>query len=266
LEKALSEMGFSCKSNGVQINPGANMAFPITAMEKSTLDLQWQSVEEEELEFSLSFQPAEGGEEIMLKPSETVEKYSGTVDIEGPGSCILQWRNINGGFFGGSVRTVSYNATMQTKREIEEEKKAEAEAEAAQLRKELEEERQVRREERQKKLIKLRSEVEQAQRGLQETSKSIAAKDAEIARLKEELAAVEQARHAEVAMATALEQGISNAMDAIEDLEAESEDEGEESEDGGEEDVEEESEAAEQEDEAETEEEKKQEGSKDVST
>jgi len=224
-------MGFSCKSNGFPINPGEKLTFPIAAEELSVLDLQWSSTDAQELDFSLSFTPAEGGDEnVLVMERQTMRQDK--LDIQGPGNCILEWKNCPIGWFGGSVCTVTYTATLQSKREIEEEQQRVAEVEEEQRRKEAEllaaelraqemERLRVRREEREDKIERYRAEAAESQICLAETRKSLARGAAEIARLQEMLAAAEEEHSAEVAMASALETDISTALEAINVLMAE---------------------------------------------
>jgi hypothetical protein len=164
-------MGFSYKSNGLAISPGEKLQFPIAAQELSVLNLQWSSENEQELDFKLSFTPEAGGEESVLLPSERLHKTDSKLDIEGPGTCFLQWTNNSvGGWFGPAACTVAYTATLQSKREIEEEetkrlegeeeeRRKEAERLAAEQRAQEEERARVRRQEREEKLTKLRAEA-----------------------------------------------------------------------------------------------------------
>lgn len=222
-------MGFSCKSNGLPINPGHEFTFPITAKESSVLHIQWSSSDKQDLGFSVRFMPVDGSEESILVASEKVASEETQLDIEGPGNCLLQWKNCYGGWFGGSVCTVTYSATLQSKREIEEEQQLLAEAEdeihrkeveqlAAELWEKEEELRRLRQAERDDKMKTLRDLEQESQVCLVETRRSLARQDAEISTLQAKLAAAEEARSAEVAMASALEQEVDAAREAIEAL------------------------------------------------
>jgi len=154
------------------------------------------------------------------------------VDIEWPGSCLLVWKNCstNGYFFAGVAPRVDISTMLLGKRSAEEELQAELEGnrQAAELlRRELEAEKQEqahkRQEEREEKLTGLRAEVDESQVFLDATREGLSRHDAEIARLQEELEAVEQARSAEVAMASVTEQQLNAALDQIAALIAEQE-------------------------------------------
>jgi hypothetical protein len=197
-------MGFSYKTNGVHINPGEQLSFPITAEESSVLDLQWNSIDDQELEFSLIFTPAEGGEESLLLPSQMLRTCQQKLDIKGPGSCVLQWRNCSG-WFGGSVCKIAYTATLQSKSEIREKR------------------RQLRQNARQNEITSLRVQIERTRGRLEETRMRVLQKDAVVGHILEAIASAEKARCSDVARASAIEQDMKAAIDALSDLTAEQE-------------------------------------------
>jgi len=220
LQSVLARMGFSYKSNGLLISPGEPLSLPIASEEAAVLDLQWNSTDDNELEFSLTFMPADGGEESKLMQSEKHSKLDSKFDISGPGSCVLRWTNTSSGWFG-SVCTVAYTATLKTTREALEEQKKVLEAEIERARVETERLATERREKRDEQILKLRTESEASQVCLAETRKGMESNDVEISRLKEALTVAEEAKASELAMVGVLEKELSASREAIEALSGE---------------------------------------------
>jgi len=201
-------MGFSYKSNGLLISPGEPLSLPIASEEAAVLDLQWNSTDDNELEFSLTFMPSDGGEKSMLMQSEQHSKLEGKFDISGPGSCVLQWTNISSGWFG-SACTVAYTAKLQSTMEAIEQARVETERLAAD-----------RREKRDDQIRRFAQNHGAAEIRLDETRRSVQRNDVEISLLKKALTVAEEAKASQFARASVLEQELSASHEAIEALTA----------------------------------------------
>jgi len=231
----ISQTGsFSYKSNGLPISPGDTLSIPIATEEPSMLEMEWRSMDDQELEFSLIFTPSDGSEKQALVQSGRDSKLEGKFDVKGAGCCMLQWKNPNSGWFSGSPCTVSYTATLLSLKAAEDEQKRLHEAEMAQAREEEERlradqrkkaegEAQLRREDRESKLSQLRAESEASEASLAETHRSLARHDDEIAGLRIALANAEEARSAEQTMCSTLMQELDASREGIDKLVAEQE-------------------------------------------
>jgi len=200
-------MGFSYKSNGLAIEPGNKLSLPIASEEASVLDLQWNSADEYELEFSLTFMPSDGGKESTLS-EHTAASLEGKFDISGSGTCVLHWTNINSGWFG-SACTVAYTAKLQSTMEAIEQARVETERLAAD-----------RREKRDDQIRRFAQNHGAAEIRLDETRRSIQRNDVEISRLNEALTMAEEAKASQFARTSVLEQELSASHEAIEALTA----------------------------------------------
>jgi len=212
-------MGFSYEADGLLISPGDKLSLPIVSEEAAVLDLQWNSTDNNELEFSLTFMPSDGGEESMLMQSEQlvlsgqVRHRKAKFDISGPGSCVLQWTNLNSGWFGSDC-TVAYTAKLQSPMEAIEQARVETERLAAD-----------RREKRDQQIRSFARNHGASEIRLAETRRSIGRNDVEISGLKEALTVAkealtvaEEAKAYQFAQASVLEQELSASREAIEAL------------------------------------------------
>jgi len=206
-QQSLSSMGFSYKTNGLLISPGDKLSLPIASEEASVLNLQWNSADEYELEFSLTFTD-HLGEKSTLMQSEQHSKLEGKFDISGPGSCVLQWTNISSGWFG-SACTVAYTAKLQSTMEAIEQARVDTEQLAAD-----------RRGKRDQQIRSFAQSHGASEIRLAETRRSIGRNDVEISRLKEALTVAEEAKASQFARANVLEQELSASHEAIEALTA----------------------------------------------
>mmetsp|Transcript_9284 Transcript_9284/g.26033 ORF Transcript_9284/g.26033 Transcript_9284/m.26033 type:complete len:256 (+) Transcript_9284:96-863(+) len=194
-------------SEGHRINPGASLEYRIVASEPSLLEFEWQTEDELEVKFSLTFEPEEGGKNTVLIAPKNSKSRRGTVEINDPGTCLLLWTNYYTLFQSPVLR---YFATVRNRQEILDEESREAEAQRA------EEERQAIT----ARIPVLREEIAKLQQDKAEQEDLFLRREAKVIAMRQQLAAKEEDLQAVKAYAEMLDSTTAARLEELASLEA----------------------------------------------
>ncbi len=125
--------GLTLRSEGKRLKPSDSFSLTLEVEEPSVLAFRWSSVTDGPLHFNASIK-VDGQESAMLAPLEARTMHrSGALDV-GVGTCTFTWDNRSPLF----ERAVSYCVMLCPNRELCEEQRAQAAAQAAEVQAEAE--------------------------------------------------------------------------------------------------------------------------------
>lgn len=203
-------------SEGHRINPGACLEYRLVVSEESLLDFEWQTEDDLEVKFSMTFMPEGGSKETVLIAPKNSKARKGTVEINDPGTCLLLWTNYYTLFQSPTLR---YVASVRKRQDVlDEEARMEEENEKRQA---LDEELASKRQALDEKIASLHGEAAKMQHDAAAQQEICASREAEVAALRERLGEMEENLAAAVAHAQEMENSTNAKLQEISALEAE---------------------------------------------
>merc|ERR1719440_1756472 len=105
------------------------MIIPVAAQDPTVLVLSWTSKNAQDVEWAVFYDAADGVKDHPLLSWEKANTRTLRLNAPVPGAYRLHWKNSLGGWFGGDVCTISYEAKLYSKKEIDEVEKKKSAAE-----------------------------------------------------------------------------------------------------------------------------------------